>query len=186
MRKRVACLSIERYKYRPMMVTPFFPALRARLAAQGQRARRTLRHLDFPPLMQPLRQLLPPELLAAEDEGSNSRERIFSLRLTLECFLWQMLKPRTACREVVRAVQALFQAQGQGRVDEGDSAYVQARHRLPRERLEKALAATAQAAGVRAGQAGALQGRPVKVVDGSTTQLADTRENQQRYPQPST
>jgi hypothetical protein len=168
-----------------MMVTPFFPALRARLAAQGQRARRTLRHLDFPPLMQPLRQLLPPELLARADEGSNSRERVFSLGLTLECFLWQMLKPRTACREVVRAVQALFQAQGQGRVDEGTSAYVQARQRLPRERLEKALAHTARTADQRVGGQGQLQGRPVKVADCSTTQLPDTQQNQKRYPQPS-
>ena len=111
--------------------------------------------------------------------------RIFSLRLTLECFLWQMLKPRTACREVVRAVQSLFQAQGRGRVDEGTSAYVQARHRLPRERLEKALAHTARTADQRVGSQGQINGRPVKVADGSTTQLPDTQENQQRYPQPS-
>jgi hypothetical protein len=70
-------------------------------------------------------------------------------------------------------------------VDEGDSAYVQARQRLPRERLEKALAATAQAADRRVGCRAQLQGRAVKVVDGSTTQLADTPENQQRFPQPS-
>jgi hypothetical protein len=31
---------------------------------------------------------------------------------------------------------------------------------------------------------GQLNGRPVKVADGSTTQLADTPENQKRYPQP--
>jgi hypothetical protein len=55
---------------------------------------------------------------------------------------------------------------------------------LPKERLEKALAATAQAADRRAGQGGQLKGRPVKAVDTSTTQLADTRENQIRYPQP--
>ena len=123
-----------------MMATPFFPLLRAQLAAQGRRTCRALRHTGFPPLLEQLRQLLPPELLAEEEEGDNSRDRIFSLRLTLECFLWQMLKPRTACREVVRAVQSLFQAQGRGRVDEGTSAYVQARHRLPGECLEKALA----------------------------------------------
>lgn len=34
------------------------------------------------------------------------------------------------------------------------------------------------------GSASQLQGRPVKVVDGSTTQLPDTAENQRRYPQP--
>jgi hypothetical protein len=168
-----------------MIATPFFPALRAQLAAQGRRAGRTLRHLDFPPLLQQLRQLLPPELLAATDQGSNSRQRLFPLWLTLECFLWQMLKPRTACREVVRAVQALWPAQGRGRVAEGTSAYVQARQRLPKERLEKALAHTARTADRRVEGQGQLQGRPVKVADCSTTQLPDTLENQKRYPQPS-
>src|SRR5260221_8593545 len=90
-----------------------------------------------------------------------------------------MLKPRTSCREVVRQVQALFRLHGRGPVDEGDSAYVQARQRLPRERLEKALSSTAQGADRRVGQGGE---RPVKVVDGSTTQLPDTWKNQKRYP----
>ena len=168
-----------------MIVTPFFPALRAQLAAQGRRAFHDLRQLDFPPLLLQLRELLSPELLAVPDQGPNCRDRIFSLRLTFECFLWQMLKPRTACREVVRAVQALFQAQGRSAVDEGTSAYVQARHRLPKDRLEKALAHTARTAGQRVGRQGQLQGRPVKVADCSTTQLPDTQENQERYPQPS-
>lgn len=97
-----------------------------------------------------------------------------------------MLPPNTSCREVVRQVQARFRLNDRGPVDPGDSAYVQARHRLPRERLEKALAATAQAAGVRIGPATALQGRPGKIVDASTCQLPDTLENQQRYPQSST
>ena len=168
-----------------MIVTPFFPALRAQLAAQGKRAFQNLRQLDFPPLTQQLRQLLPQELLAATGQGANSRERIFSLWLTLECFLWQMLKPKTSCREVVRAVQALFQAQGRGRVDEGTSAYVQARQRLPKERLEKTLAHTARTADQRVGPQGQLNGRPVKAADCSTTQLPDTHKNQKRYPQPS-
>ena len=176
---------MRRYNYRFMIVTPFFPLLRAQLAAQGQRTCRALRLTGFPPLLEELRQLLPPELLAAEEKGGNRRNRIFSLRLTLECFLWQMLKPRTACREVVRAVQSLFQAQGRGRVDEGTSAYVQARHRLPKKRLEKALAHTARTADQRVGSQGQINGRPVKVADGSTTQLPDTQENQARYPQPS-
>ena len=47
---------------------------------------------------------LPLDLLSAEDQGPNSRERIYSLRLTFQGFFWQMLKPQTACREVVRQV----------------------------------------------------------------------------------
>jgi hypothetical protein len=166
------------------MMTPYFPALRSRLAALGRRTAQTVRQTTLAQLQEHLRDLLPAPLLASEDEGSNSRERIYTLRLTCECFLWQLLKPKTACREVVRQVQALFQLHDKGPVDEGDSAYVQARLRLPRERLETALSATAQTADRRVGAAGQLQGRPVKVADGSTTQLPDTAANQKRYPQP--
>jgi hypothetical protein len=166
------------------METPFFPQFRPRLAALGRRTH-PLRQATLAQLQERLRDFLPAPLLSTEEDGPNSRERVFSLRLTFECFVWQLLKPKTSCREVVRQVQALFRLHGQGSIDESDSAYVQARQRLPRERLEKALRATAQAADGRAGSGGQLQGRPVKVVDGSTTQLPDTPENQQRFPQPS-
>jgi len=166
------------------MDTPYFPPFRPRLAPLGRRTAKTVRQTTLAQLQQHLRDFLPAPLLASEEEGRNSRERIFSLRLTLECFLWQVLQPRTSCREVVRQVQALFRLQGLGPVDEGDSAYVQARQRLPRERLEKALTATARAADRRVARSAQLQGRAVKVVDASTTQLADTPENQQRFPQP--
>jgi hypothetical protein len=166
------------------MNTPCFPAFRCRLAALGRHTLHTVRQTTLAQLQQHLCDLLPAPLLCAQEDGPNSRERIFTLRLTFECFLWQMLKPKTSCREVVRQVQALLRLQGRAPVDENDSAYVQARQRLPRERLEKALSATAQAAERRAGSEGQLRDRPVKVVDGSTTQLPDTARNQKRYPQP--
>jgi hypothetical protein len=166
------------------MHTPFFPSLRSRLAAVGRRTVHTLRQATLGQLQDQLRDLLPAPLLSSEDEGPNSRERDFPLRLTFECFLWQMLKPRTACREVVRQVQALRTLHGRPPISEDDSAYIQARLRFPKERLEKALTATAQTADRRVGPSPQLQGRPVKVVDGSSTQLADTPANQQRYPQP--
>src|SRR5271170_2741598 len=166
------------------MNTPCFPAFRSRLAARGRHTGSTVRQTTLAQLQQHLRDFLPAPLLSAEAEGLNSRERVFSLRLTFECFVWQMLNPKTSCREVVRQVQALFRLHGQGTVEAGDSAYVQARQRLPRERLEKALAATAQAADQRADAGGQLLGRTIKVVDCSTTQLPDTRPNQRRYPQP--
>src|SRR5206468_3271553 len=130
----------------PYMHTPYFPTLRSGLAALGPRTARHVRQATLAQLQQYLRDFLPAPLLSAEDEGPNSRERVFSLRLTFECFLWQLLKPKTSCREVVRQVQALFRLHGRGPVDGGDSAYVQARQRLPRERLQKALSLTALAA----------------------------------------
>ena len=166
------------------MHTPCFPAFRSRLAALGRRTTQNLRQTTLAQLQQHLRDFLPAPLLASEEDGLNSRDRVFNLRLTFECFVWQLLKPKTSCREVVRQVQALLRLQGRAPVDESDSAYIQARQRLPRERLQKALSATAQAAERRFGSDGQLRGRPVKVVDGSTIQLPDTPRNQKRYPQP--
>jgi Transposase DDE domain len=168
------------------MHTPYFPSFRSRLAALGRRTAHTLRQATLAQLQEHLRHLLPTPLLSATDEGPNSRHRVFSLRLTFECFVWQVLKPETSCREVVRHVQALLRLQGGDLIDEGNSAYVQARQRLPRERLEQALDTTAQAADRCVGSSGQLQGRPVKVVDASSTQLPDTPKNQKRYPQPTT
>jgi hypothetical protein len=168
------------------METPFFPALRARLAACGQRSLQTVRQWTLAQLGQQLRDLLPAHLLAAEDEGPHSRHRDYPLGLTLQCFLWQILQFNTSCREVIRQVQTLYRLAGQGTVDEDNSAYVQARQRLPLERMTGLLTATASAADARAGAAGSLQSRPVKVADGSSAQAPDTRANRKRFPQPVT
>jgi hypothetical protein len=165
------------------MNTPFFPAFRPQLAPCRQQAAHQIRQATLAQLEHYLQGIFPPHLLAQEDHGDHSRDRIFNLSLTLQCFLWQVLKPKTACREVVRQVQALFRLLGRGAVDEGTSAYCQARQRLPRARLERLLAAAAQSADRRAGSGGQLNGRAVKVVDASSAQAPDTRANQKRYPQ---
>jgi len=167
------------------MHTPYFPSFRSRLAALGRHTAKTIRQATLGQLQEHLRNLLPAPLLSASDEGANSRERIFSLRLTFECFVWQLLTPQTSCRTVVRHVQSLFRLARRGWINGDTSAYVQARQRLPRACLEKALLTTAQSADQRVGSVGQLKGRPVKVVDASTTQLPDTKKNQKRYPQPS-
>src|ERR1019366_6360000 len=132
-----------------------------------------LRQGTLQQLARHLADLIPVHLLSSADEGPNSRERRFTLRLTCASLRWQMLKPRTACREVVRQVQALACLQGQRSVDKNASAYIQARQRLPQECLERVLTATAHAAERRAAGSSRLQGRPVKVVDGSSMQLPD-------------
>ena len=174
----------DKYIYLLHMHTPFFPALRARLAACGSRSVQTFRQYTLAQLSQWLGDLLPAWLLAPQDEGPHSRERVFSLRLTLECFLWQILQFNTSCREVVRQVQTLVRLAGEAPIDEDTSAYVQARQRLPGERLRQLLPATAQAADRRSPTGGTLQGRPVMVADGSSAQLPDTPCNRKRFPQP--
>jgi hypothetical protein len=161
------------------MHTPYLPALRSVLAPLGRRLQQlrqqSLCHLEV--LLGPL---LPPGLLSQADEGANSRERVYSLRRTFFGFLYQVLKPESACREVVRQVQALFALHDQGRVDENTSAYCQARKRLPLDTLQRLRVAVA-AAGEK--MAHLWHGLRPKLIDGTTVSLPDTRKNQRAYPQ---
>ena len=161
------------------MHTPFFPALRSRLAALGPRVQ-TLRQHSLCHLELLLAPFLPPGLLSQSDEGPNSRERIYSVRRTFFGFLYQVLKPDCSCREIVRQIQALFLLQDQGPVDEGTSAYCQARGRLALDTLARVRVAVA-AAGEKAAQLWHSL-RP-KVIDSTTVGLPDTTKNQHAYPQ---
>ena len=162
------------------MHTPFFPAFRPRLAALGARVqhlrRQSLLHLD--PLFGPF---LPPGLLAQADAGTNSRDRIYNIRRTFFGFLYQVLNPRCPCREVVRQIQALFALQGGRWVGEGTGGWCQARARLPWDILPR-LRCAAAAHAEKAGQL--WRGLRVKVIDGTSTSLPDTTQNQRAYPQP--
>ena len=161
------------------MHTPFFPAFRPRLAALGRRVHH-LRQQSLAHLEQLIGPWLPPGLLSQSDEGPNSRDRIYNLRRTFFAFLYQVLNPECPCREIVRQVQALFGLQGQGPVDEGTSAYCQARKRLPLDTLQRlrvTLAAVAQKT------APLWHGLRVILIDGTTLSLPDTPKNQRAYPQ---
>src|SRR5213080_2942992 len=74
------------------MHTPFFPALRPRLAALGKRVQH-LRQQSLAHLEQLVGSWLPPGLLSQSEEGPNSRDRIYSLRRTFFAFLYQVLNP---------------------------------------------------------------------------------------------
>jgi IS4 transposase len=162
------------------MNTPFFPEWRPRFGPMGRRIAR-LRQQSLCHLDQLFGRFLPPALLAQADEGLNSRERIFSLRRTFFGFLYQVLNPDCSCREVVRQIQALFALHQDRDVDEGTGAYCQARARLPGDILPRLrCAAAAQAEKARQ----LWHGFCVKVVDGTTTSLPDTPDNQRAYPQP--
>ena len=121
--------------------------------------------------------------LAPPQPGDRRHERPYSIRRTFWCFLWQMLNENTSCREVVRQLQAVLGLHGVHHLDSGNSAYCQARARLPVGLLEQGLRETATAADRQAPQSRLLQGRPIKAADGSTVSLADTPANQEKYPQ---
>jgi len=144
----------------------------------------TVQQLTLTRLEERLRPCLPNDLLQAPSAKENSRNRIFCLPRTFFCWIWQMLNLNAPCREVVRQVQALFALEAGPQVDEHNSAYCQARRRLPTALLQKALTASAKTARQRVGPLPLLRGRPLKAVDGTGLRLADTSENQNPYPQP--
>ena len=169
-----------------MLDTPFFPAWRARLHRGHRPLQATLeglRRCTLDQLEDRLGDFLS-GVVALSAATASPRERPYSVRRTAWCFLWQMLQINVACREVVRQLQAMLILEGRCPVDEGTSAYVQARARLPLPVLVQALKASARAADQRVAPSEFLQGRVVKVMDGSTLTLPDTAENQNAYPQP--
>lgn len=162
--------------------TPYFPAFRPKLAALGRRAAST-RNRSAQELEIELGRYLPPRLFLPSARGAGSRERLYTTSRTFWCFLWQVLRPHTSCRAVVRKVQAEGENQ-RLQIHENTSAYCQARKRLPRNTLRAAFDQSAHAAQQRSTRGPAFHGRPVKVVDASTCQLPDTRDNRKAYPYP--
>src|SRR5437867_463406 len=185
MKEILAGMSIERYIYRSMHHTPFFPLWRARLAPMGARLAqtfKTVRSYTLTQLEERFAAHLPPTLFPKAAENANSRDRIYTRGRTFWSMLWQGFNPRASCREVVRQIQALFELQGGPGVSEEDGAYCRAKARLPLSEFPKALSATAKAADQLAPQMTLLQGRAVKVADGSALAASDTPKNRKAYP----
>ena len=154
-----------------LMITPFFPSLRPLLAPMGSRSQTAVRSLSQQTLAQIEERLAPaldPALFEKPDEKDHSRDRIFSLVRTFWCWIWQVLQANTSCREVVRQVQALFAAFSGLSVDEGNSAYCKARKKLALALLQKAFDSSHASAEKLAPRTRLLQGRPQKIVDGSS------------------
>jgi hypothetical protein len=142
-----------------------------------------LRQATLSQIEQRLAPFLPGFGLKQNAAQHHSRERIYPLHRVFWCWLWQILQCNTAGREVVRQVQMLFCLQGKA-IDSGTSAYCQSRSKIPLALLRKFVAGTAQRACKLAPALPLLQGKPVKAVDGSSLRMADTRTNQQHFPQP--
>jgi len=130
-----------------------------------------------------LARFLPREILAQTHQGLGSRKRIYTRRLTFWCFIWQVLQPHTACRAVVRKVQAEHEPRRR-RVDESTSGYCQARARLPLTLFQDGLERSAHCADRMALHRVPGWNRPVKVIDATSFRTPDTHANQKRYHYP--
>ena len=168
-----------------MNQTPLFPAWQARLAPMGARLTRTFQSLRAATLSQledRFAGCVPDSLFPKAPDHANSRDRIYTRWRTFWSMFWQSLNPAATGREVVRQIQALLQLHGGPQISPDDGAYCRAKQRLPLCAFPKALAATAQAAEAAAPALTLLQGRPLKLVDGSTVTLPDTPPNRAAYP----
>jgi len=121
--------------------------------------------------------------LAKTPRGPGSRKRIYTRKLTFWCFLWQVLQPQTACRAVVRKVQAEHETRRR-RIDENSSGYCQARSRLPLTLFQNGMERSAQCADRMALHRSPGWNRPIKVIDATSFRTPDTRANQKRYHYP--
>ena len=111
------------------------------------------------------------------------RECLYTPLVTLWTFLYQVLCPDPSCRAAVARLLAYLGAGGDTSASAATGAYCKARERIP-EGLVADLARDS-AAGLQAKVPATrlLQGRPIKMVDGTTASMPDTPENQQAYPQ---
>ena len=129
--------------------------------------------------------IFPEGLLDRQAEKAHSRERTYSLRTTFWAFLSQVLSPQTACLEVVRKIQSYCSEQGLAIPSGSDSAYCQARKKLPVNRLVEIFEQVRGQVEQQLKEPWKWHGRTVRVIDGTGITLADTPDNQAVYPQPS-
>ena len=128
-----------------------------------------------------------PELLKPNDTGVNSRKCIFTPELSFFGFLDHVLNPGTSCRKAAHQIRACHQAQPDcPNIDGDDSAYCQARDRWTLDELieiRRDLAAHTRVGISSLAPELALVARPLKVVDGSSINAADSAKNRATYPQ---
>ena len=124
------------------------------------------------------------QILADENLSFGTAPRAFwTPALTLWTFLWQTLDPDKSCRQAVaRAILAFALTQKPEELD--TAAYCRARAKIPAKVLQKLTIHVAQQLEDAAPDSWLWQGRRVHLVDGSTSRLPDTPENQQAFPQP--
>ncbi len=128
--------------------------------------------------------LTSPELLdVVEAQLPNHRERLYPPTTTLSLFMAQALNSDSSCQNTVEqhVVERVFN--GLPVCSTVTGAYCKARHRLPTEMVSELVKQTGQLVADQIPEQWQWQGRPVKLVDGTTITMPDTIDNQAVYPQ---
>jgi hypothetical protein len=152
------------------------------------RLRSQLHRLQNPTAPQPelgLEDVLPKATIIQilkEEEGI-WKSILYTPWVTFWTFFWQMLSPDRSCRSALKRLAAWMGLHGQKLDDEDTSPYCKARARLPESALRRLMRWLGAKSHKGASADWRWRGRRVKVVDGSTTIMADTAANQRAYPQ---
>lgn len=102
---------------------------------------------------------------------------------TLLTYLWQVLHPDQACQGAVSKLAAQRAVQGKKPCSTNTGGYCTARKRLPEELPTTLARETGQRLHGQSPKERLLDGRPIKVFDGSTVTMPDTKANQKAFPQ---
>ena len=126
----------------------------------------------------------PTDWAALKPNKANSRDRVYTPKVTSLAFLAQTLTPGSSCREAVRQVQGLYAVLPHAPAVSADtSPYCQARGRLELDRLVGLRRHLADRMEANVPHEAFPWPRPVKVVDGTCFNLPDTPANRAAYPQ---
>jgi hypothetical protein len=125
-----------------------------------------------------------PELLdLVEPLLPEHRERLFPPTEALSMFLAQALSADRSCQRVVNDSAVKRLAGGLPHCSTHTGGYCRARQRLPLTMVSTLARDSGRMLAGRVPQTWLSQGRPVRLVDGTTVTLPDTRENQACFPQ---
>ena len=114
------------------------------------------------------------------------RDRIYTPWITLSLFLSQMLSDDHSCDGAVERLQKFRHDRGLSSASPDTGSYCEARQRLPEALIWDLARRIGRSIHDHSKSSWLFHDRPVKIVDGSTVVMPDTRENQAADPQPST
>jgi hypothetical protein len=130
------------------------------------------------------------ELLSATEVESTCRawnhrwrNRIYTPWITLSMFLSQVLSSDHSCGDALERFQKYRKDCGLPPVADDTASYCEARQRLPEQVVWDLLRRSGQSVHDKADAKWLFEGRPVKLIDGSTVVMPDTEANQAEYPQ---
>lgn len=133
----------------------------------------------------PFREILPEsEMMAALfAEKVEYRDRLFNPIVTLWAFLSQVLDSDKSLQNAVSRIIAWLAAAGEPIPSTDTGGYSKARKRLPEGLLKRLLGQTGEKLSDQAQPQDLWCGRHVRICDGSSVLMSDTKQNQAIYPQ---